>query len=568
MRTGVGAVLVFCCMVLAASGADVHAQKPAQAASAASTPAASAPAVAMPAASAPAVRSRAASLVIYNRAIIEFRSVVAGFDPPERAELARHRIDTLLRRGGPGRVTLQPGPLGIAVDVDGATAFNVGPDDADTLDGETLEGTANRAAGVLRQVIDERRESHDLRAMLVASARAAVATLIYAGLLWAVAHAGHLLGVRLMRAAGEHARHLVLGHVQLFDRAHMRLLLRRVLFALFWIVALALTYGWLSHVLALFPFTRPWGERLTGYLVDALARIFGGIARGIPKLLVAVVILLIARFVASLLTRFFNGVEDGRLRLGWLDRETVRPTRRIAMIVVWLLALVMAYPYLPGANTEAFKGLSVLLGLMVSIGGASVVGQALSGLILMYTRTFRLGDYVRVGQFEGTVIEIGMYQTRIRTGLGEDLALPSSMILGEVTHNFSRPAVGAGFMLDTTVTIGYDAPWRQVHAMLEEAARRTPAVLQDPPPQVLQTVLSDFFVEYRLVTQASVSAPGARAEARGRLLQNIQDVFNEHGVQIMSPHYFSDPERPKIVPKARWFESPARSGRDGGAPAS
>ena len=151
-----------------------------------------------------------------------------------------------------------------------------------------------------------------------------------------------------------------------------------------------------------------------------------------------------------------------------------------------MFALVMAYPYLPGADSEAFKGMSVLVGLMVTIGGSSVVGQAASGLMLMYSRTLRVGEYVRISDQEGTVTEMGAFTTRMRTGLGEELTLPNSLVLGTVTKNYSRAVKGRGFVLDTTLTIGYDTPWRQVEAMLLEAARRTPGVLDEPAPRVFQ----------------------------------------------------------------------------------
>src|SRR4029453_144767 len=162
------------------------------------------------------------------------------------------------------------------------------------------------------------------------------------------------------------------------------------------------------------------------------------------------------------------------------------------------------------AQTDAFKGLSVLLGLMVSVGASGIVGQAASGLILMYTRAYRPGEYVRVGDSEGTVVALGMFTTRVRTGMGGELTLPNSMVLASVTKNYSRTVKGPGFIVDAAVTIGYDAPWRQVHAMLIEAARRTNGVLSDPPPRVFQTALSDFYVEYRLGCQAIPAAPPPR----------------------------------------------------------
>ena len=243
----------------------------------------------------------------------------------------------------------------------------------------------------------------------------------------------------------------------------------------------------------------------------------------------------------------------------WLDADSARPTRRLVIIAVWIFALAMAYPYIPGSGTEAFKGLSVLLGLMVSIGASGIVGQAASGLILMYTRTFRPGEYVRIGEHEGTIVEMGVFTTRIahrsrRGAHGAELATrcPSCPRI------IRAPSRASGFVLDTTVTIGYDAPWRQVEAMLVEAARRTPGVLSTPAPHVFQTALSDFYVEYRLVCQAVPSDPRPRAEVLSSLHANVQDVFNENGVQIMSPHYLGDPAQAKVVPKARWNEPLAK----------
>jgi small-conductance mechanosensitive channel len=281
----------------------------------------------------------------------------------------------------------------------------------------------------------------------------------------------------------------------------------------------------------------------------------------IPNLAVAVCIFLIARAVIAMLRPVFDNIEVGRGSAGWLDRDTVVPTRRIASALIWVFALVMAYPYLPGADTAAFKGVSVLIGLMISLGSSSIVGQGASGLILMYSRSLRRGEYVRIGEQEGTVTEVGLFMTKLRTGLGEEVCLPSAMILGAATKNFSRVVEGVGYIVDTNVSIGYDTPWRQVDAMLLEAARRTYGILPAPRPQVFQTSLSDFYPVYRLVCQAVPETPRLRAEVLDALHGNIQDVFNEHGVQIMSPHYMMDPATSKVVPPEKWFTPPASQDR-------
>jgi len=196
---------------------------------------------------------------------------------------------------------------------------------------------------------------------------------------------------------------------------------------------------------------------------------------------------------------------------------------------------------------------------MLSLGASSFVAQVAAGLILTYTSTLRKGEYVRVGEHEGTVVEVGAFNTRIRTGLGEEIVLPNNFITGVATRNYSREVQGAGYIVDTVVTIGYDTPWRQVEAMLTEAARRTPGVLESPAPRVYQTALTDWYPEYRLVAQAIPDQPRPRAEVLSALHANIQDVFNENGVQIMSPHYVLDPSEPKVVPKSRWYTAPAKA---------
>ena len=330
------------------------------------------------------------------------------------------------------------------------------------------------------------------------------------------------------------------------------------LFVVFWGFAFLLTYEWVSLLLAQFPYTRVWGEQLNGFLLGVVLRLGDAILGAIPDLITAAAIFILARFADQMLKSFIERVQMGQIQLTWLDADLATPTRRLSRLMLWLFALAMAYPYLPGAQTEAFKGISVLLGLMVSLGASGLVGQAASGMILTYGRVFRRGEFVRVGEHEGTVVELGLFATRVQTGLGEELSLPNSLIMGAVTKNYSRTAKGAGFILDTTVTIGYDTPWRQVSAMLVEAASRTEGVLVDPPPRVFQTALSDYYPEYRLVCQAIPAGPRPRAEVLSALHSNIQDVFNEYGVQIMSPHYYLDPSEPKVVARENWFAPPAK----------
>jgi len=247
-------------------------------------------------------------------------------------------------------------------------------------------------------------------------------------------------------------------------------------------------------VLNAFPYTRPWGEQLQVYLVGVLATIGSAIIGAIPNLTIAAVIFVIAKAVIVIAKAvigsfrpIFDHIERGHGTSSWLDQDTVRPTRRITTVLIWIFAMVMAYPYLPGAQTEAFRGMSVLLGLMISLGASSIVGQAASGVILMYSRSIRRGEYVRIGDHEGMVSEISMLTTRIQTGSGEEINLPNSMIVRSATRNFSRAVAGKGYLVDTTLGIGYDTPWRQVETMVEEATRRTPDIRPKNPRHTADT---------------------------------------------------------------------------------
>ncbi|HEY2849605.1 MAG TPA: mechanosensitive ion channel domain-containing protein [Gemmatimonadaceae bacterium] len=503
-------------------------------------------------------KARASAVVtVFNRPIARLRGAILGMSVEERAKNAADRIRTLLAAPGEHKVTTEQLPQGALIKIDGSVALAITHDDAEQL-GEVAEAAkAADAARALERVIAEMKEARDPRALLENAGWAGVATAIWLAALWLLRRIVRGGGRRLLRYADEKGAAMRAAGHEIVARERVIATIRVGVKVGFWALALLFTYQWLGHVLGRFPYTRPWGERFGSFLVDTLGGMLSAVADSIPGLLVAILIFVIAHFASNLLRSFFDGVQSGRLSFTWIDPDTARPTRRLVSIAVWLFAIAMAYPYIPGADTDAFKGVSVLLGLMVSVGASGIIGQAASGLILMYTRTYRPGEYVRVGESEGTVMHLGMFTTRVRTGMGEELTLPNSMVLGAVTRNYSRTVKGVGFVVDAAATIGYDAPWRQVHAMLIEAARRTTGILSDPPPRVFQTALSDFYVEYRLVCQAVPSEPLPRAQIVSGLHANIQDVFNEHGVQIMSPHYLGDPQHSKVVPKAHWYMAPA-----------
>jgi len=502
------------------------------------------------------VNSPPADVHIANRRIVTLRADVLGAPPADRAVAVQERIAAVVAEGGPLAVGTRDIQGGIALLIDGHVVMRVFDEDVDAEVGETTMAAATRAADRLRLALGEVREARDSRQMLAAGGYTLLATLVMLGVLWALLKAygwsaGRLHGFVERRSAGltKTLGHQTVGQLGLARLAAMPLKL------LAFLVSVVVVYEWLGLVLAQFPYTRPWGEALLAGLMTQLSEFVFAAMQALPGLLFVLLIFLIARFVTRLLRVFFAGVEHRRIEVPWVDEATARPTGRLLSAFVWLLALVAAYPYFPGSGSEAFKGIGVFVGLMLSIGSSGVVNQVVSGLMLMYTRTLRPGEFVQIGETEGTVTSIGFITTQIETLRHEEVNIPNAVIAGSVTRNYSRLAADGGVRVATKVTIGYDTPWRQVQAMLQIAADRTGSAAKEPPPRVLQTALHDFYVEYTLLV--TVMQPKLRMATLNELHGHIQDVFNEHGVQIMSPNYEADPAGPKLVPPADWYKSPA-----------
>lgn len=498
-----------------------------------------------------------AELVFFNRSVFTFRAPLTGISAADRAQRAQARLRYLVERRGTMEVTLKPDPAGTLVQVNDATAFVVSPADADPAREESPAAAAQRARDALRVALAEYQQAHNWDYLLRAGAWALAASVLVALGLWLARKAHIWMEERLVASSHAHAPRLAVAGVVLLRRERAVWVVRSVVRTGYRLLVLVVALEWLGFVLQQFPFVRSWGESVDAWMWELARRAMTFAADVVPEMVVAVIILYATWMGTRTLERYFAAVQDGRVSLAWLDPDLAAPTRRLASVLLWVFGLAMAYPYLPGSHTEAFKGLTVLLGLMVSLGASGLVGQAVSGMILTYGRIYRKGEYVRLGDVEGTVTELGAFTTRLRTGLGEEVTISNAAILAGTTRNYSRAVKGAGYVLDTTVTIGYDTPWRQVHAMLIEAALQTPGVLAEPAPQVFQTALQDWYPQYRLVCQAVPAEPRPRALVLSALHANIQDVFNTYGVQIMSPQYFEDPPQPKVVPPGAWYTAPA-----------
>ena len=255
----------------------------------------------------------------------------------------------------------------------------------------------------------------------------------------------------------------------------------------------------------------------------------------VPNLFFMAGIIILTRYAVKGLKFLFKAVEQGRLTLPGVTPDLAMITYRIVRFLVLAFAVVMTYPYLPGSQSEAFKGVSIFVGILFSLGSTSAVANAVAGLSLIYMRAFQVGDRVKIGDTVGDVLEMKMNVTRIRTIKNVEVTLSNKQVLESPIVNFSTEARTRGLILHTSVTIGYDTPWRTVHRLLAEAALKTEPILKEPAPFVLQTALNDFYVSYEL--NAYTDQPNRMVLIYSDLHQQIQDTFNEAGVEIMSPHY-------------------------------
>jgi small-conductance mechanosensitive channel len=352
---------------------------------------------------------------------------------------------------------------------------------------------------------------------------------------------------------------------QLISTNQIRGILHGLLRIPFVLAVLFFVYSYLNGVLRLFPWTRGIADNLLQYVLDPLRIIALGFVRYLPNLVFLVILVLVARLLLKALKIFWDAVARGTVQLTGFDPEWALPTYRLLRILVVAFLVVVAYPYIPGSGSAAFKGVSIFLGVVFSLGSSSVVGNVIAGYSMVYRRTFKVGDRVRIGDHEGDVVESRLLVTYLRSTKNEEIVVPNSLIIGTNVVNYSSIARKHGLILHTTVGIGYEIPWRQVEAMLTEAAGRTEGLLSEPPPFVLQRALAGFCVTYEL--NAYCEDPARMYPLYSELHRNIQDVFNEHGVQIMTPAYVKDPEEPKVVPRSRWYEPPARTAdREGPAP--
>ncbi len=302
-----------------------------------------------------------------------------------------------------------------------------------------------------------------------------------------------------------------------------------------WFTIIIAIYLALPILFGIFPWTEHFAGTLIGYILNPLKNMLTSFWHYLPDLITIIVIVIVYRYILRGVRFLKDEIRHGNLQLNGFYPDWAEPTYQIVRILLIAFTFVVIFPYLPGSDSPIFQGVSVFLGFLFTFGSAGSLSNVMAGLILTYMRLFVIGDRVKIGEVSGDVIEKSVLVTRIRTAQNEIISIPNSTVMSSHTINYSSDAPEKGLIIHTSVTIGYDVPWKDVHAALIDAALRTELVLKDPHPFVFQTSLEDFYVAYEI--NAYVREANRQGTIYSNLHQNIQDVFNERGIEIMSPHY-------------------------------
>lgn len=421
--------------------------------------------------------------------------------------------------------------------------------------GRTRQSLAGDYAQKIRTIVEQYRTDYSRKRILYGVLYAFLATLACVVLLLLSSKLFVRLKTLLETRYIEKIHSIHFKSMEIIQAQRVRAFIHEALSVIRFIFISVLIYTYFHLVLSFFPWTRPFAGQLLGYLIVPLRVIGGGIVKHIPNLLFIAVLVVITRYLLKFMHLFFRQVDQGALTIEGFYTEWAKPTDKLLSFLIIAFAIVVAFPYIPGSDSAAFKGVSIFIGVLFSLGSQSAVSNIIGGLVMTYRRAFKVGDRIAIGDVIGDVADIRLQLTHIRTIKNEDVIVPNSTILNSNITNYSLYAREKGLILHTSVTIGYDAPWRQVQELLLMAAGRTRGLLQEPRPFVLQKSLDDFYVNYELNVYSDT--PQNMAENYSELHSNIQDCFNEYGVQIMSPHYVKDPASAKIVPKEHWYEPPA-----------
>lgn len=499
-----------------------------------------------------------AAVTLDGKTVIVLQARLLSLSAGERAQRVSDRIAKLSKSPGVdiAKLTVTEGESTSDISVDDFVLMSVTDKDAKAA-GIPRQELAQRNTALIREAIASYRKDYNLQTLLLGAVFALLSTVIFFAVLKFL---GSVFGAALPRVntwAQANIKSIKIQHLELVTAERITDFLAGLLKAAQLFVTLLLLYFYIPILFSFFPWTRGYSPVLFGYILNPVVSILKAFVHYIPDIIFVAVTVTVVHYFLNLLRAVAEEIRRGRITFSGFYPDWAKPTFQIIRFITWAFTLVVVFPYLPGSDSPAFKGVSVFLGVLFSLGSSSAIGNAVAGIMLTYMRPFKVGDRVKIAETVGDITEKTLLVTRIRTIKNVNITVPNALVLGSHMVNYSSLSEQEGIILNTTVTIGYDAPWPKVHELLIAAADATGDLLKDPKPFIFQTSLNDYNVSYEL--NAYTEKPEIMAAIYSRLHANIQDKFNAAGVEIMSPAFtgIRDANAPALPGAGRTGERPS-----------
>jgi small-conductance mechanosensitive channel len=475
-------------------------------------------------------------VIINQDTLFKFYAPQGLFDPKERAGIVTKRIEALMSRidFNPDSLTLKNDTSISIITYNGQMIMGVNNIDASYSELNRPQLAASYLA-ILKNKLGNVFESNSPKQLITNVLEAVAVIILLIVLIWVVNKGFRWIKLKIIQGWERRVEKLADKGAPVAYASRLLPFISGLINIVRLLIILLLVYLALPVLFYIFPSSQPIATQLIGFVVDPLKSILLAIVHFIPNLLTITVIYLVTRYIVKLVKFIATEISNGAITLKGFYPEWAIPTYNIIRVLMYAFMFVVIFPYLPGSQSKVFQGVTVFIGVLFSLGSSSAISNMVSGIVLTYMRPFKIGDRIKVGEIMGDVIEKNLLVTRVRTIKNEDVTVPNASILSGATINYTSSSKTLGLILNTSVTIGYDAPWQTIHNLLISAAEATEGILADPKPFVLQTALNDFNVSYQI--NAYTDKPGKMAVIYSALYQNIQDKFNEAGMEIMSPHF-------------------------------
>jgi small-conductance mechanosensitive channel len=481
-------------------------------------------------------------VMLDGKTLFFIRRGVSSFSAEERANTITRRIERIAQNDSIPieNLTIEqiPDDNSLYLSIDQEVILTVTERDAKAYR-STPEVLAQQALQKIQVAIAQYRQDRKPEQLLKNIIYTVIATFAFLIISFAVIKISGKLFPFIRRLIESLTPGIQIGNIEIVSSSKISFFWLRVLRMIRLFILFLLTFNYATFVLRLFPWTRVFGESILGYFSRSLELVLSSIGKYLPNAFIITIIIFVTYYLIRLIKPFFTAIERGNLVIPGFYTDWAKPTYNLLLVIIIALAAIVAFPYLPGFDSPAFRGVSVFLGLLLSLGSTSAIANVIGGIILIYTRAFRIGDHIQVGDVIGDLIEKNFLVIRICTPTNKIITIPNSSLLSSNVINFSISSreLNRNLIIQTTITLGYDLPWRKAHKTLIEAALETDHILKEPAPFVLQTSLDNFYISYQL--NAYTNQPNLMVIIYSELHQNIQDKCNEAGIEILSPSYTS-----------------------------